>query len=955
MELRAYIDIVWRWLWLIVLGALLAGGTALVVSLLTPPAYEAEAGVAVVRSAFQLELEPRFKTLSEEELAQAGARVAAEDRRQALALMVQNEAIAPSVYAELQDRLPPTIESPSQLVGMVEGEAEGDMIRVKARARDPQLAADLANAWARGYERHVNSIYGGQPAPAAIQQEARQAKQAYDAAQARLAAFIEENEVETLSLELEEKQANLARLQYYVAQAKLDRFLRDNRINELNRQLEEKQAILTQLQGAKRTAVEALIDEELQAEQQILNEYLRRRFQNRFIAFQKEQDAKSQLLSKYLDAAIQERQKVFDAQLQANLSQLSEAYARRHHMDRLLADARALQERLQSGANSGSAVAANTLALLLLQTSAFTESADPITSQLDLRVHIDELSSIFSSREQLRQDLDNLIALLEGKRAEYDQEIQDLSRGLLNSENLDFLEEGPLAGGALMEAVREKYPDLFTLGDLSDLAESVGTDTPLMKAVEEQAQGLLQLRGLEETLSFSTVNAPTSQAILDLQAEINGLQADLELARNRRQELTQGRELAWADYQALTDEATEVEITPSSGAIAGFQQRIAELRQKVAGLKADLELLRARQGELTRARDLARESYTVLANKAEEVKIAATTAEGTEVRFAVTARVPRSPVEPRTRLNTLLASVVGAMLALGVAFLLAFMDDTLRLPRDVSQVLELPTLGLIPRGATINEEQPITLKQPTAPVAEATRMLRTGLRTLEHNPHSLLVASADRGEGKTSVAANLAVVMAQTGRSVVLIDADLRHPMQHELFDVDNTTGLTRLLGGGRGTMEPFTATMLNTSLQATGVASLQVLPAGPETDRPAELLESPAMGELLAQLRDAADVVILDSPAAGRVTDAAVLASQVDSTLLVVAIGATPAGDVHAVRGMLEAVGGQVSGVVLNNVPAANRVLRPYADGKPMSLFGFPVSLPGSLARGLKRLLMLF
>lgn len=275
------------------------------------------------------------------------------------------------------------------------------------------------------------------------------------------------------------------------------------------------------------------------------------------------------------------------------------------------------------------------------------------------------------------------------------------------------------------------------------------------------------------------------------------------------------------------------------------------------------------------------------------------------------AKVPTSPVRPRVRQNVLLAGVVGAMLAVGVAFLIEYLDDTIKTSEDVSQTLGLPTLGAIPRfRSTEDGGGPIVAARPRSSVSEAYRTLRTNIQfsTVGTPPKALLVTSAEPLEGKSFVAANLAVAIAEAGLSVILVDSDLRKGKLYQLFGLmKNSRGLTDALL--RETPE------LQEYLQETAIKGLRILTSGSTPPNPSELLGSQRMQKLVPVLREAADVVIFDSPPVLAVTDAAVMASVVDSVLLVIEAGGTRRAAAREAEGRLAAVGAKM-GAVLNFVP---------------------------------------
>lgn len=320
----------------------------------------------------------------------------------------------------------------------------------------------------------------------------------------------------------------------------------------------------------------------------------------------------------------------------------------------------------------------------------------------------------------------------------------------------------------------------------------------------------------------------------------------------------------------------------------------------------------AQQAELTRLQDTLTQyqnSYASLLQSYENLRLAEAQSIDT-ITVVEPAGVPKFPIRPRTRLNTLLAAVVGAMLATGVAFLIEYLDDTVKTPDDLRQLVDLPSLGVIAR---IQGEEPaervVAARQPRSPISEAYRTLRTNLEfsAVDTGLRTVLVTSSNPMEGKTTTAANLAVVMAQAGKQVVLVDADMRRPMVHRLFDRPNNYGLTTAIVQGNPSPAQH--------LQDTDISNLRVLTTGPIPPNPAEMLGSQRMRELVDHLKEEADLVIFDSPPVLAVTDAAVLSTYVDGVLLVVEVGRTRRDVVYRAVDALRRVGASVLGAALNRV----------------------------------------
>lgn len=280
------------------------------------------------------------------------------------------------------------------------------------------------------------------------------------------------------------------------------------------------------------------------------------------------------------------------------------------------------------------------------------------------------------------------------------------------------------------------------------------------------------------------------------------------------------------------------------------------------------------------------------------------------------ASLPTTPIGPNKNMTILLAAAIGLLLALGAAFLLDYLDDTLKTADDVRAATDLSTLGAITR---IDADKPgdmlVAAALPKSPTAEAYRILRTNIQfsSLDNPPRTLLVTSSNPSEGKSTTLANLAVVMAQQGQRVVVVDTDLRRPTQHRLFQVPNNVGLTNALLHEHPTADGY--------LQPTPVENLEVLTTGPLPPNPAELLGSVRFHALIENLKQHADVVLFDSPPALAVTDATILARLVDGVVLVVDAGMTRRQWAANAKEALDKAGVHILGVALNR-------LRPQSSG---------------------------
>jgi len=261
---------------------------------------------------------------------------------------------------------------------------------------------------------------------------------------------------------------------------------------------------------------------------------------------------------------------------------------------------------------------------------------------------------------------------------------------------------------------------------------------------------------------------------------------------------------------------------------------------------------------------------------------------------------------------------VGVFLGVLAAFLLEYLDQTIKTAADVERALELPVLGLIPLGAAPGSHRRggrrgalplVSLASADDPSSEAYRALRTNVTFVNAEERALrlvAVTSPGPGEGKSTTAANLAITLAQQGSRTLLVDADLRRPLVHRAFNLVQEPGLTDILVG--------TAT-LREAARPNVVPNLDVLPAGALPPNPSELLGSATMHRLLDQLRAEYETVVFDSPPILAVTDATVLGASTDAVILVLRAGETEETAAQGAVDQLRRVHARVAGAVLNGI----------------------------------------
>ena len=276
--------------------------------------------------------------------------------------------------------------------------------------------------------------------------------------------------------------------------------------------------------------------------------------------------------------------------------------------------------------------------------------------------------------------------------------------------------------------------------------------------------------------------------------------------------------------------------------------------------------------------------------------------------------LPDIPVSPTKTLNIAVAFVAGLLLAVGVAFLLDYLDQSIKSDDELTE-----RLGLIPLGhiaffpaATGRQGELVTLDAHSH-TSEAYKALRTAIlfSGIDHELKEIVITSAELGEGKSRTAANLAVVLAQAGHKTLLVDADFRRPSQHRMFGRIRNIGLSNLILEDANESEAIIA--------VESVANLWLLTSGPTPPNPSELLGSSRMRELMSRLRDHFTYVIVDTPPVNAVTDSSILAAQANGTILVVEQGRTTFPALGRAKQMLDRVGAHTLGAVMNKVRASS------------------------------------
>jgi polysaccharide biosynthesis transport protein len=371
--------------------------------------------------------------------------------------------------------------------------------------------------------------------------------------------------------------------------------------------------------------------------------------------------------------------------------------------------------------------------------------------------------------------------------------------------------------------------------------------------------------------------------------------------------------LADGYVQAYLDTKRDQVVSGLDAASQELENQIEALEAQIVGLDAQVaavpenERLDLQQG-LASQRQYLVNQQAEFKQRLDQIRVDASLSSG-GAQLVQPARLPGFPIEPTPKRTLAVALLFGLLLGLGAAFLVDFLDDSIDDPRELEKAAGgSPVLSIVPTDPP-PDNRPIAISRPGDTAVEAYRTLRTNVQFLglDQPLRIVQITSSIPGEGKTTTAANLAVVLAQAGKRVVLVDADLRRPRLHEVFGLPGNRGLTDVLVG-----EPVELVLLSVPVEG---GQLDLLPAGRVPPNPSEMLGGQRMKALLESLSTSFDVVVVDSAPVLPVTDSVVLSSSVDAVLVVAQAGRSSVKMVKETVLALNRVSAPVAGVVMNRV----------------------------------------
>ena len=349
------------------------------------------------------------------------------------------------------------------------------------------------------------------------------------------------------------------------------------------------------------------------------------------------------------------------------------------------------------------------------------------------------------------------------------------------------------------------------------------------------------------------------------------------------------------------------------GIMLGLSNQVGALKAVVEGAEAQLTAARSNDQRVAkesrdyyRAKaelDRLRKFKDVLSLRTLQEKIDVNLPKTTMVTIVDPAEPIAKPVRPNRPLNIALGVIIGLVVGVGLAFFIEYLDTSVKTIDDVERMLQAPVLGVIPQNVGYLMEE-----GAESPHAEAYRVLRTNLlfSRKDDKLNTIAVVSAGAGEGKSTTVYNLATVFAQSGQRVIIVDSDLRRPTLHKLLKVTNNLGLTNYL---------LKQNTLEEVVQTTGHGNLDLLASGKLPSSSLGILSSAQMKDLISELKQRYDFVFFDSPPIMGVSDASILASEVDMTLQVIQYRRYPQPMNIRAKQLIEKVGGNLMGIVLNNI----------------------------------------
>lgn len=554
--------------------------------------------------------------------------------------------------------------------------------------------------------------------------------------------------------------------------------------------------------------------------------------------------------------------------------------------------------------------------------------------------------------EDLRQSIEDLKATIIQQENDFIAEMRMSNLPLqdkgteLRSDNLKMLQIQRNEAETEVQKLSATYNAALAASGKGDILSVVGDNKAIQDARSQNLKRKADLEKRIEEIDGKINNArqereallvrytPTFKAVLEKDAQIRELEGQKESIQREVSDKIR------AEGQRLEKDAEREVMASLRASLGAAQQRAARARALFdqAASQANVEgQAETKLTGLKREIESNRSLLDTYVQRQKEQELTLTSQRPDNIKIQNQAITPTAPIGPQRTRNILVAFFLSLAAGIGLAFLLDYLDDSVRTSDDVSRHLGLPTLALIPhylqgerkkmlaaKAGTNGFQQAalITIEERNSPMAEAYRHLRTSLlfSSAGHPPQTILVTSSQPSEGKTTTAINTAITLAQSDVDVVIIDCDLRRPRLHSHFGLENSRGLTNYLSGDKDTVG-----LIRTFEQ---LPRLKMITSGPIPPNPAELLSSNEMRNLLQFLSGKFKHVIIDSPPAISFTDAAILSTLVDGVVLVAMANKSSIHLMRQFKQRIHSIGARIYGVVLNGIKSGSTEYYYYGSG---------------------------
>lgn len=541
----------------------------------------------------------------------------------------------------------------------------------------------------------------------------------------------------------------------------------------------------------------------------------------------------------------------------------------------------------------------------------------------DLSKSIETLKSTISQQEQerLTQMQNANLPLTEGKGNDFNAlKLQTLSTQFLTAEDD-------------RRKIQAQYEAAIAANRRGEIMSVVGPTGYINEARRTQLElkNDLEKRIDEIDKQITEAESKRSQLLVkytEEYPEVLATNAQIEKLKSSKERIqTEVKQKVESESQNLEDKAAKEVITGLQAQLAAAQRREGELKNayfREVGVSSQQAQSETRLTTLTNEIETNRTLLKTYTQRQKEMELTIKSSRPDNISVSSSAQSAMW-IGPQRNRNIIIAFLLSLGLGVGLAFLMDYLDDSIKSSDDIGKHLGLPTLALIPHESVLGKRKNagalsektgnasstalIAIEDNRSPIAEAYRHLRTSLlfSSAGKPPQTVLVTSSQPSEGKTTTAINTAITLAQSGADVVIVDCDLRRPRLHNHFAMDNSTGLTNYLSGEKNPEK-----LLKSYSE---LPKVKVITSGPIPPNPAELLSSNEMKNLLTYLKGNFNHVIIDSPPAISFTDAAVLSTLVDGVIMVAMAGKSSIQLIRRFKQRLNSVGTRIYGVVLNGI----------------------------------------